>query len=113
MEKEVVFKYSRASNKPIYFGKYIPLQTNNVGVPKFLIGPDWGFFVCLNFAFALGFFGMMISLSQYMSVFHFRVAIIFYIIQVSCYTWVFLSRPGLSTIDIIEFEEPLTNEQAE
>lgn len=43
-DPNVMYKYSRASNRPIYFGKYIPLLQDKYGIPKFLIGPDCNFF---------------------------------------------------------------------
>lgn len=34
------FKYSRATNRPIHFGKYIPFFKDSDGIPSVLIGPD-------------------------------------------------------------------------
>ena len=62
--------------------------------------------------FSLGFFVLVVYLGSEMTTFHYILTCILYIIQLVCYIWVFVSKPGLATVDIIEFEEPLSNEQA-
>lgn len=37
---DLEFKYSRATNKSIHYGNYIPLFKNKEGIAQVLIGPD-------------------------------------------------------------------------
>lgn len=39
-EENLEFKYSRATNREIHYGKYIPLFKDKDGIPTIFIGPD-------------------------------------------------------------------------
>lgn len=72
-----------------------------------------GFFVCLSLVFSVAFFAVIVNLGNLMSAFHYRLTVASYIFWLACYGWVLVSNPGMATVDIIEFEQPLTYAQAE
>ena len=39
-EEDLLFRYSRATNRPIHYGNIIPLFKDKNGIPRVFIGPD-------------------------------------------------------------------------
>jgi hypothetical protein len=120
-QEEQVYRYSRPMDSPIHYGNYIPLKLDENGVAKYYLGPDCklpkfdqigGFYICLNFTFFIGFIGMMYNFNDMMTLKFKICAFLAYLIQILCYLWVFVSDPGLATVPVVEFEVPLTSEEA-
>jgi len=72
-----------------------------------------GFFICLVMVFSVAFFAVIINLGNLMSKLHYRLTVLSYTFWIGCYGWALVSNPGMATVDIIEFEQPLTYAQAE
>ena len=67
-----------------------------------------GFYLCLVLVFSVAFFSVIINLGNLMTKLHYRLTIFSYVFWIGCYSWVLVSNPGMATVDIIEFEQPLT-----